>query len=474
MPQYKDHTTEEYVTWLSRPLADNYGISEEDIVNWFMAQKGARPVIQTWGVDKAWLLNTGIPTLKSGLDGGYVMFLMITVSEGGGAGGWINHYASDTSGGALGNMNRDIDYINDVTTHIYPPAMSAPEVGGRYVEDVPGETQRVMDAVPMKSVGSYFMPATMAGNAWVFGTNWCNANQGPKAPSVYFGNPYDQIIANIASFGADPFGDTGATPNPQPDGGQPIETGTDAWNEFTKKIMNKIFDAIRSAFKLKLYDMTVTDHKKIRNSFFNMTRGMANWYYTHLNPAWIENLKNELGAEQDDNNNNAGSNNGSDNSSGSIAGGGGPINEQVYQWCKDRIGQAFDPDGVYGAQCVDLIHQVSIDLSLGLDTSGDYAKNIWNNPVPAGWHKVMGDTGNDDNSANIWNALPNGAIVWFTNLQAGHVAVKSGNWAQCLQQNYNVPGGVGGPITDQNLANWIKYGDPYGGPVGFLGAWVAD
>lgn len=143
-------------------------------------------------------------------------------------------------------------------------------------------------------------------------------------------------------------------------------------------------------------------------------------------------------------------------------------NIDLYNFCKSHIGQAYDMDGVYWAQCVDLIVKLNQEFGLGLNTSGLYAKDIYYNNVPSHIKKVNGDPNNDANAKKIWDTLPLGAIVFFTNSGAGHVAIKSGGWCWCLEQNYNTNGG-GGPITNDNIAGWIESGG-----AGFSGAWVIN
>lgn len=106
MTVYKKYTTEQYTSWLQQPFSNNYGISENTIADWFMGQNGSYAVRHSYGVTRENLLNTYIPKLKE-LLGGYVFFLCYTVTEGGGAGNWINHYASDTSSTGLGCLIDD-------------------------------------------------------------------------------------------------------------------------------------------------------------------------------------------------------------------------------------------------------------------------------------------------------------------------------------------------------------------------------
>lgn len=148
---------------------------------------------------------------------------------------------------------------------------------------------------------------------------------------------------------------------------------------------------------------------------------------------------------------------------------GNELAKKLYDWANARQGQSFDFDGHYGAQCVDLVTWLNSVYKLGLNCAGMYAKDIYNNPVPSGWKKVVGNPANDSISKGIWNSLPDGAIVWFTNPSAGHVGLKAGEWAITLNQNVDDPEGRGGPIRKSQLQGWIE-----GGGAGFLGAWVPE
>lgn len=474
MPSYKSYSIEQYQAFLSQPFSNNFGISENDVANWFMQQAGSGAVRSSYGVTKENLLSTYIPRLKEAFDGGFFLFLAITVTEGGGAGNWLNHYMNDTSGDGLGCMNDDIEYVYTTFTKQFPPAISAPEVGGAYVEDVAGQTDAVYNAVPANSLGAYFIPSTMAGNAWVFGEQWCLANQGGAPPAVYFGNPYDDIIHTIQSCGADPFGDTPAKPNPDPET-PPEETGKgNQPSELETNIM-KIAEMIMKSFEdaLNYHTYSLSSDRLYSNNFITVEKTYNNTYKVSFLKGLLDAIKgllntkdtgqNESGAGQQDKNPN-----GSNNKPPSIENGkDNTILDTLYNWCNDRQGQSFDFDGVYGAQCVDLITTLNAEFNLGLNLGGTYAKDIYNNALPDNWERVVGNPNDDNASVPIWNALPNGAIVWFTNAYAGHVGIKAGEWAMTLNQNVDDPAGNGGPIRKTQLSTWIQ-----GGGAGFLGAWV--
>lgn len=211
MTTYKTYTNEQYKKFLSHKLGDNFGLSEKTFLDNYMQLpfSSISPFI-TYGVTRKQLEDSYIPLLNSIL-GGYVFFLLYSFQEGGGAGNWINHYPYDTNSTPYGCMRTDAKYLVSVSHRHGAPAMSAPEVfsGTPYVEDTPGTTTNTLASMADGTIGRAYMQSTMAGNAWVFGTNWCNAHQGSSAPYVYFGNPYDGIIDLIKKMGGDPFGDSG-------------------------------------------------------------------------------------------------------------------------------------------------------------------------------------------------------------------------------------------------------------------------
>ena len=205
---YKEYTEDQYVNFLSHKLDDDFGLNESEFLDKFM-QLHFTPIspFTTYGVTRKQLEDDYIPLLKSIL-GGYVFFLLYSFHEGGGQGNWINHYSGDTNSTPYGCMRTDAKYLLNVSHMHGSPTMSAVEVmyGAPYVEDSPGSTTKMLHSMANGTIGRAYMQSTMAGNAWVFGTAWCNAHQGSAPPLVYFGNPYDGIIDLIKQMGGDPFG----------------------------------------------------------------------------------------------------------------------------------------------------------------------------------------------------------------------------------------------------------------------------
>lgn len=274
----KKYSTEEYKAFLSQPMSNNFGFSKEGIADWFMAQGGARPVISSYGVTRENLLSTYIPKLEEKL-GGFAFFLFYTVTESGGAGNWINHYGRDTGSTGLECLVDDCDYLNQINQEHHPVALSAPEVFSPAVEDESGACQAFYDSLPTGTIGKVFMPSTMAGNAWVWATSWCSANQG-GVPYVYFGNPYDTMIDVIKSAGVDPFNLGEQTGNI----GGVSEAGK-AFRDVTKgnananisALINNLKKAVLEIFDNQVYDLNhgmhyANDLIKIERTYNNIMK----------------------------------------------------------------------------------------------------------------------------------------------------------------------------------------------------------
>ena len=136
-------------------------------------------------------------------------------------------------------------------------------------------------------------------------------------------------------------------------------------------------------------------------------------------------------------------------------------------------------DNGFGYQCIGFIDGLNQAIGAGLTTyvRDNAAKNMYYDYASgaystAGWHTVAGDPKNDANAKNIWNSLPNGAIVfWETTTSVyGHVAVKIADW-----------GSANGDVVEQNGLNPSQpahYNNcgrlTEGNYMGFIGAIVSD
>lgn len=106
--------------------------------------------------------------------------------------------------------------------------------------------------------------------------------------------------------------------------------------------------------------------------------------------------------------------------------------DEALSWANSKIGSSLDYDGVYGAQCVDLIAYYY--AYLGTKTPGGNAIDYASNKLPDGWTRVYGDY------------QPGDIAVFYANLNNyqvmtsayGHVAIITsidGNYFWAVDQN---------------------------------------
>lgn len=279
MPSYKTYTTDQYINFLKNKTSNNFGLSDETLADWFMGQPGARPVINSYGVNKQNLLSTYIPKIKE-YQGEAAFFLFYTVTEGGGAGNWINHYATDQASDGMGCLISDLEYCKKIDNGYngYPVAMTAPEVSGTPPKENINDCQNAYNNAGKGTIGSIMMPSTMAGNAWVFAENWCLAHQGASAPAVYFGNPYDWMIKTIKDAGVDPFkgsgGNDGVSSPQNPTTPKEDKVDNSAKRQAMLLALNKMFDTLKDMFNQNVY---TASEQYMFNKVVKLTKNMNLW-----------------------------------------------------------------------------------------------------------------------------------------------------------------------------------------------------
>ena len=91
---------------------------------------------------------------------------------------------------------------------------------------------------------------------------------------------------------------------------------------------------------------------------------------------------------------------------------------EAVNWANSQVGKALDYDGVYGAQCVDLIYYYYVYL--GETSRGGNACDYMNNSLPSGWKRITYTTG--------MTPQPGDIAVWKKNISSvtgsnGHVSI---------------------------------------------------
>ena len=112
---------------------------------------------------------------------------------------------------------------------------------------------------------------------------------------------------------------------------------------------------------------------------------------------------------------------------------GGHTQAEAVAWAQAQVGKALDYDGVYGAQCVDLI--AFYYRYLGNTTPGGNARDYCSNALPSGWKRITNSSG--------FVPQPGDICVWGANAGGngsyGHVAIYiNGNSSRIntVDQNY--------------------------------------
>lgn len=296
MVVYKKYGMKVYRRFLHTNFNSNFGVNKEQFLRKIIDLNKNKPTspIVTYNVTYETLKNHYVPILNRHL-GGYVMFLAIVTQEGGGAGNWINHYGNDTSSNYDQQMLDDIKYIKGViNSYNYAVTRSAPEVlqGTPYVPDKPNADTKMLNSCKKGSVGRYYMVSTLAGNAWVFATKWCEQHQGP-VPNVYFPNPYDNIIDLIKSCGGKING-SGGTAN---------TGGTSSPEDNAKLTAEDIVENIERALRFDIHNIAMTNYYE--NAFISMERTYNNTYKLRIRHDFLENLiKNAIANTNDNDNDN--------------------------------------------------------------------------------------------------------------------------------------------------------------------------
>ena len=466
MPSYKTYSTEQYTNFLKNSTSNNFGFTDEALADWFMGQAGARPVINSYGVNKQNLLSTYIPKIKE-YQGEAAFFLFYTVTEGGGAGNWINHYGSDTSSDGLGCLVDDLEYCRSIDNNYpgYPVAMTAPEVSGTPPQENINQAQYVYKQCGKGTIGSIMMPSTMAGNAWVFAEEWCLAHQGLSAPYVYFGNPYDLMIKTIKDAGADPFSgkgsdDSGTPGNSAPTTATPSVDVSDLMKAFESliKVIKEQFDKLKEASNSNVYPLDLNRYIQA-NTYYKLTKMLNMTRVTLSRELLDEIMKAILDAVRDvENKGNdlkpSNKHENIDTSGGGSVGSGNTdldnyINKAI-QHMKDLQTQGFtySMDARWGTSSRDCSSAVceSYNLGNGNTVSMDstvlpnhgFEKVVDNPYMKGGWSAQRGD---------VFILYPNGSSPSASGGAAGHTGIFIDN-TNIIHMNYAANG-----VSIDNCAN---------------------
>lgn len=174
------------------PIGSTWNLSDEKVEQWFI--DGNSYAVGHFGLT---MDNIGevTETIKE-IGVSPAFFYGYAVNEGGGFGGFINHYLSDTSGGAVGNAKRDAEYLVKQANS----ENSKPATGGGMPDMDTTKSQEFLDSLPLGSIGKVYIPATSATTGEIeeiFGTF--------DMSTTRYAPPLATLMGFIEDMGGDPM-----------------------------------------------------------------------------------------------------------------------------------------------------------------------------------------------------------------------------------------------------------------------------
>lgn len=199
---------DEVVSWMSSPVATTWGVDLGDAEALFLSRN--RRIATTYGVTAANIREVSNAIQAEGVAPQF--FWMYSVEEGGGHGGYINHFTqANASPDRLEAARNDARKIREISNDINPYIAT----GGGIVPSMPIEPAgEILDLMPPGTVGRAYLKMTAAATAEIV---HLNGRPGPWSPGVdqalggglgTYGPPLGKMMTLIQQLNGDPFSDT--------------------------------------------------------------------------------------------------------------------------------------------------------------------------------------------------------------------------------------------------------------------------
>lgn len=195
-------TINQVETFASEPITTTWNISNSTVEQWFLKQAGSWATVSKYGLNSS---NIGqVTAAVEAANVSPVFFYLYAVNEGGGAGGFINHYSSDIPGGGPANAARDAAYLATQSAN----KSGGPATGGGEPSDMPtADAQQILTALPSGSIGVVYIQATSAVTAELEYLSGKSGDWNPgdsASPATQFGSPLEEAMKNIQTMGGNP------------------------------------------------------------------------------------------------------------------------------------------------------------------------------------------------------------------------------------------------------------------------------
>lgn len=196
------YTQDQVKAFASEPVTSTWNIPDGSVEHWFLKQAGAQATVTKYGLTSS---NIGdISAAVKAAQVSPVFFYLWAVNEGGGAGGFINHYVkSHDTGSGVKDATADAEYMvaQSKDMNSIPSWIDA----GNPVDFVPQDVKTAGNAdfkkMPSGSIGRLYIAAGAAA-AWEVYYPDGLKKQFNKVQN--YGSPLKQAMQNIQSMGGDP------------------------------------------------------------------------------------------------------------------------------------------------------------------------------------------------------------------------------------------------------------------------------
>ena len=174
-------------------IASTFGVSDQAAESYFLKSDSIRANHFGLTADNIGAISAAVKSIGVSP----TFFWLYSVEEGSGAGGFINHYASDTDGGALANAQRDAQYLVTASK----AASSGVATGGGEPGDMPtAEATSFLSSMPAGSIGIVYVQATAAVTAEIETLSGKTGDWTGK-----FNSPLSGIMGIIVTLGGNPL-----------------------------------------------------------------------------------------------------------------------------------------------------------------------------------------------------------------------------------------------------------------------------
>lgn len=198
------YATSEVTAFARQPITATWNIADSTIEQWYLEQGSAKVRVDEFG-----LTSNNISEITSAVKAAGVspvFFYGYAVTEGGGNGGFINHYTNSEPGGGVANAKKDAEYIASQSQKTYDDPAWFDYGPPRGPDFVPKDIQEAGNAdfksMPLGTIGRVIIPATAAAAWSVYYPDGLKKEFNQVGT---YGAPIQGIMNSIKKLGGDPM-----------------------------------------------------------------------------------------------------------------------------------------------------------------------------------------------------------------------------------------------------------------------------